>query len=178
MKNLPLLLFGLLLAAMFVGFAVYNGSSAESPYSWLIASGLAVGMAFALKDAKLKVTKALPNGAASITTDGIDLGHGTRGRFLANGELLISAPALTTAELPDGQTITYSVEHDTASGFGTVATLYAEVLKQTGAGGAGAAAAEVRVRPPSNVKRHVRVKATKAGAANASTKSVTVEVVL
>lgn len=136
-----------------------------------------LGMAFAVKDVALKVTKALPNGAASITTDGFDLGHSTRGDFLANCELLISAPAVTTTELGDTQTLTYHVEHDDDPAFGTVATLMSSVIVQTGAGGAGAAAATAYRRLPVDVKRYVRVKATKAGASNASTSSVTAELV-
>ncbi len=130
-------------------------------------------MGFLRKDELVADTKALPNGAATISTDGLDLGHGDKGDFLANAEYVIESPALTTGELPDGQTLTYSIEHDTDPAFGTVAVLQASVAVITGAGGAGAAAANFAVRLPVDVKRYVRTKCVKTGAANASTKSVT-----
>lgn len=148
------------------------------PLELLIGAGtLAVGMAFSVPDALLVVTKALPNGANTIYSDGFDLGHGLAGDLVANVELKLTCPALTTGELADTQTITYSLEHDTASGFGTTATIpgYAQLAVQTGAGGAGAAAQVITVRLPVDVKRYVRVKAVKAGASNASTKSLTAE---
>lgn len=132
-------------------------------------------MGFKVRDANLKQSQALPNGAASTATAGFDLGHGASGDFLANTELLIAAPALTTTELADTQTITYSVEHDDAASFSTVATLMSSVIVQTGAGGAGAPAATSQVRLPVDVKRYVRVKATKTGTSNASTASMTAE---
>lgn len=126
-------------------------------------------------DRNLYQTKALPNGAASTATDGFDLGHGARGDFLAPCELKISAPALVVGDLANGETIKYTIEHDDAAGFGTVATVEADVITQTGAGGAGAAAATKTVRLPVDVKRYVRVKATNSGAGDASDKTMTVE---
>jgi hypothetical protein len=133
-------------------------------------------MGYAVKDANLNVTKALPNGAATIYSDGIDLGHGSRGDFLAEVELKVSAPALTTTQLPDTKTMTYTVQHDDAVGFGTVADLYSAVIVQTGAGGAGAAAATFTLRLPVDVKRYVRIKAVNSGAGDASGASLTCEV--
>jgi hypothetical protein len=138
----------------------------------------ALGIGYLVKDAELRRTHALPNGAATTqSATGIDLGLSSRSDFLAEGEVLVTAPTLTTGELGDTQTITYSLEHDDAVGFGTVATIpgFAVVAVQTGAGGAGAAGAIIRVRLPSSVKRYVRLKTVKAGASNASTKSATFE---
>jgi len=126
-----------------------------------------------LGDAELTVTKALPNGAATIYTDGIDLGVSDDGLHLADCELEISAPALATAELGDGDTIKYSVEMDNDSAFGSPTALFPDVLTQTGADAAGAAAATKRVRLPSDVERYIRVKAVNSAAGNASGKSVT-----
>jgi hypothetical protein len=126
-----------------------------------------------LRDAALQVTKALPGGAATIYTDGIDLEHDTSGVFVADCELLIEAPALATADLADGATMKYDVEHADESDFSDVEDLADSVLVQTGAGGAGAAAAEARFRLPSTVKRYVRVAATNSAAGDASDKSVT-----
>lgn len=124
-----------------------------------------------------RVTKALPNGAATIYTDGIDLGHSANGRPPAGIELLITAPALVVGDLANGDTMTYVVQHDTDSAFGTAVSLYGTVLTQTGAGGVGAAAATKRVALPSDVNRYVRVAATNSAAGDASDKSVIVALV-
>lgn len=129
-------------------------------------------MGYLLGDESLKQTKALPNGAATIYSTGFDLGHGSLGDHLANCELKISAPALTNAILGSGATMKYSVQHDTDSAFGTAATIMADVLIQTG-DGAGAAASSVSVRLPVDVKRYVRVRAINSAAGNASTVSLT-----
>lgn len=132
---------------------------------------------FLVKDKSLSVAKALPNGAATIATDGIDLGLSSKADNHLPLELLIEAPALATAELPDTKTMKYEVYHDSDSAFGTETSLYGVVLTQTGAGGGGAAAATKRVALPSDVKRHLRVKAVNDGAGNASGKSVTASLV-
>lgn len=126
-----------------------------------------------LRDELLKVTKALPNGAASIYTDGIDLGLSANGQLPPNVELLIEAPALVVGDLGNGDTITYVVEMDADSAFGSPTEVYGIVLTQTGAGGTGAAAASKRVALPSDCERYVRVKATNSAAGDASDKSVT-----
>lgn len=137
-----------------------------------------MGVGYGIRDAKLKVTKALPNGAASVTSDGIDLESGSKGDFVAQVEFLLSAPALTTGELGDAATMTYILEHDSASDFSSVATLQDRLLVQTGAGGAGATAATKRFKLPTDVKRYVRIKATNSAAGNASGKSLTFEALL
>lgn len=134
---------------------------------------LALGMTFALKDKSLIITTALPNGAASTSSTGIDLVAGTVGDNLADVEFVVEAPALTTSQLGDGQTITYIVETDNDSAFGSATTVISSLILQTGAGGAGDGAETARFRLPSNCERYVRVKATKTGASNASTASFT-----
>lgn len=138
-----------------------------------------VGMALAVRDAStaVTVTKALPNGAATVVTDGIDLGHGSKGDFLARCELQIEAPALVVGDLANGDTMIYDVYHDTAADFGSEALLLDNVITQTGAGGAGAAAQTKQVRFPVDVNRYVRVKATNSGAGDASDKSLTARLV-
>jgi hypothetical protein len=126
-------------------------------------------------DAQLKVTKALPNGAASTTTDAINLVTSTNGDFIANAELLISAPALGATPLPDAKTMKYSVVHSVNSDLSSPATLAADVLIQTGAGGVGAAAATARFRLPSDVRQYVGVKATGSASGDASGSSMTVQ---
>lgn len=133
-------------------------------------------MGFSLNDEQLKVTKALPNGAATVASDGFDLGHGTKGDFLADCELEIAAPALAVADLANGDTMTYDVYHDTAADFSSETLLFDNVITQTGAGGAGAAAQTVSRRLPVDVKRYVRVKATNSAAGDASDKSLTARI--
>lgn len=130
-------------------------------------------MGFGVRDAALEVTKALPNGAATTASDGIDLGHGPKGDFLVNCELAIEAPALGATPMPNAKTMTYDVFHDTDAAFGTEVKLGTAVLVQTGAGGVGCAAATARFRLPVDVNRYVRVKATGSGAGDASGSSFT-----
>jgi len=133
---------------------------------------------FQLKDAKFIETKALSNGAGSVNSDGFDLGQMTaRGARLPEVEGKITAPALTTTQLPDSETMTYKVEHADQSNYGDAVTLYDAVLVQTGASGEGAAAASARYRIPSDCKRYVRIVATKTGTGDCSTVSLTHELV-
>jgi hypothetical protein len=127
------------------------------------------------QDALLSKSWALSNGAGATSSAGFRIDNSSRGDFTADHEFQLNAPALTTTLLPDSQTMTFSVEHDDDPAFGTAAVLYPNVLQQVGAGGAGAAAASAKFRLPANVKRHVRVKATKTGTGNASTVSATVK---
>jgi len=114
-----------------------------------------------IKDASFEVSKALPASAGTVYTDGIDLAHANAlDDFGARCELLISAPALGATPLPDDETMIYVVQHDDAADFSGAVNLYGTVLTQTGAGGAGAAAATKRVALPGDVKRYVRVAAT------------------
>lgn len=132
----------------------------------------AVGTVLGLQDNNLIVTKALPNGAASVTSDAIDL-ESTSGEFLADVEFELTVPALTTTQLGDTQTITYIVETSAAADFGSITTLNATLAVSTGAGAAGDVAVSKRFRVPSAVLRYIRIKATKTGATNASTASLT-----
>lgn len=127
------------------------------------------------KDAALAVETAMPNGGnKTVYTGGLDLD----GKALAEFELLITAPTLTTGELPDGQTETYELEHADQSDFSDAASLYGQLLQQTGAGGAGAPQATKRVRLPSDAKRYVRLKvSSSATAGDASAKKAKLEVV-
>lgn len=133
--------------------------------------------AFLVKDKLLSVSKALPNGAATIATDGIDLGLSAKSDNREPVELLIEAPALAVGAMADAKTMKYEVFHDTDSAFGSEVSLYGIVLTQTGAGGAGCAAATKRVALPTDVKRYVRVKATGSAAGDASGSSVVASLV-
>lgn len=125
-----------------------------------------------VQDYGTKVTKALPNGASTIYTDGIDLGNSANGRVPPGTEIVIQAPALVVGDLGNGDTMKYEVQMDTDSAFGSPTSIYGVVLTQTGAGGTGAAAAEKRVALPSDCERYVRVSATNSAGGDASDKSV------
>lgn len=174
MRNLhtPLRMLAVATVLLLVPVCAFALTGSLETAAWL--SGAMLGAGFLLKDKLLRATHALPNGAATTNGGGIDLGTDTRSDFVAQCEAVVTAPALTTTQLGDTQTITYYLYHDTAAGFGTE-TLLATLGVQTGAGGAGAATAEYRTKLPSNVKRYVRLKTVKAGASNASTASATFE---
>jgi hypothetical protein len=131
-----------------------------------------MGLGLNLGDAAQKQTAALPNGAAATQVTGFDLMNSVRGDFMADVQLQVDVPATTTGELADTQTITLTVESDDNAAFSSPLVI-ATLGTITGAGGVGAAAVTYYYRLPVNVERYVRVKATKAGASNASTKSMT-----
>lgn len=130
---------------------------------------------YSVRDASLKKTKALPNGAASTTSDGIDLELTSRSDMVAQCELLISAPALGATPLPDTKTMKFDLLHSDNSDMSSPVTLAKEVIVQTGASSAGAVAATARYRLPTNVKRYVAAKATGSASGDASGSSFTVE---
>ncbi len=130
-----------------------------------------------VKDALLKVTKALPNGAANVTSDSIDTGKSSRGEHLARCELLLSAPALTTGQQPDAKTLTYDILGSDNSDLSAPSVTVAGAIVQTGAGGAGAAASEYRYKLPSNGPKYWGFKATGSAAGNSSNASATLEMV-
>lgn len=130
-----------------------------------------------MRDNALKLTKALPNGAAAVTSDALDLQLGSRGDHVVNVELVISAPAMGATPMPDDKTMKYDIIHSDNADLGTPSTLVAAAITQTGAGGVGCAAAEYRFRFPVDVKRYVGVKATGSASGNATTASLTAELV-
>jgi len=115
---------------------------------------------FRRQDAELNESKALPAAqSTAVNQTAIDLGQTpAQGALLAGCELEIGAPALGATPLPNGTTLTYSVE-DSADNL-SFATIADAVLVQTGAAGAGAAAATKRFRLPTSVRRYVRAVAT------------------
>jgi len=135
---------------------------------------------FLMKDAVLKVTKTLPAAASTtVNSSVIDLGESARGDFLADVEVLITAPALTTTILPDTRTMTYTLYHDTDPAFSAETPVFGSIgqILQTGAGGAGAVGATFRGRLPTTVKQYLRMKITSgASTTDASTTSATLEV--
>lgn len=171
------------LALLALGIAVVVTAPSLSEATSLIGSlflfGLGTG--FLTADALLKVTRALPAAASStVNSTGINLEEGTRGDLLADCELLLTYPALSTTILPDTRTMTYTIQHDTDAAFGTATSLTggSNVL-QTGAGGVGAAGGTLRVRLPTNVKQYIRLQITSgASTTDASATSATLQVLV
>ena len=126
-----------------------------------------------VQDASLQQTFTLPASTSPITSTGFQLPVSSRSDFVADGDFYISAPALNSTQLPDGSTITYSLQSDVSAAFGSPTTV--ETLGvQTGAGGAGAAAVTFRFRLASITSPFVRAVATPAnGAGNCSGASAT-----
>lgn len=135
-------------------------------------------MGFLRKDANLKGTLALPNGAANTTGAIIDLGLGAYGDLLAQVEFLLTAPALTTTQQPDAKTLTYDIQQSDNADLSSPVALYPGVLVQTGAAGAGALGNTFTFRVPVDVKRYIGVKATGSASGNSSAASATLEAML
>lgn len=134
-------------------------------------------MSHLVKDAEVRETRALP-AAASTTVDGaaIDTKVSSRGDFLAQSEFKISAPAVNTTMAPDTRTFKYSLIHSDNADLSSPTVLYPDVITQTGAGGAGAAAATFTGRLPVDVKRYVGLRIVSgASTADASAVSGTLE---
>ncbi len=106
-------------------------------------------------------TATLPAAAGSTFSAGIDMNpsgapFGLRGMCLWAG-----APALTTTQLPNGQTMVYDLQVATDAAFTTPVTQAAAVIAQTGAGGVGSAGATGKAEiAPQSSYRFARLKAT------------------
>ncbi len=110
-----------------------------------------------VRDALLKVTRALP-ATIAVTSDAIDTGKVTdQGRQLAMVEFLVTAPALTTDQLPDDDALEYDVIMSDSADLSAAVTLYPAVIIQTGDGAAGAAGATHRFRLPTTAKRYIGI---------------------
>jgi hypothetical protein len=128
-------------------------------------------MPYNVRDGLMNATIALPAAAGAVHTPVIDLGAPSADGapatdFVAQCELLVTAPALDTTQLPDTTTAIYEVEQS-ANGTSNFTALTAALITQTGADGAGAAAATARLRLPTNVQRYIRVTVTTANVGEA-----------
>jgi len=110
---------------------------------------------FNVKDSALQITRALPAAASStVTSTALDLGHTANGAPLERGEILVSAPAVTTTMVPDTRTMTYNLIASANADLSSPVTVVSGLIVQTGAGGAGAAAATARYKPASDSLRY------------------------
>lgn len=125
-----------------------------------------------MRDAALEISRALPNGAATVTSaTGIQIKGATTDEFAAPMEFELEAPSLAVGILADAATMTYSIVHATLADMSDAVVLAGNVLVQTGAGGAGAAAARIRYRAPSNSRAFIGLRAVNSAAGNASTRT-------
>lgn len=133
-------------------------------------------------DNELIETRALSNGAGTVKGAAIEVGCGTPDDFPINVEFKIEAPALTTTQLPNSETMKYSLITADTSTFdddGSLATLLPDVLTQTGASSAGAAAASWQGRAPiGGVRKYIGVKAVKTGTGDCTGVSVTLSMLV
>lgn len=106
-----------------------------------------------IRDAQMEVTKALPAANANNLSDAIDLTQG--GDVPENVEIEIVAPAVPS--LADTKTATYTI-HESDDNSSYAAAPWCPTITQTGASGAGAAAATLRVRPPQGAKRYIKLR--------------------
>lgn len=131
-----------------------------------------------LKDTALKVTKALPAGAASATSNAIDLQNTARGSFVANAELLLTYPSLTLTQLPNTKTMTYDIVESDNSDLSSPTVIAPGIVVQTGATGTDpCVGGTFRYRPRTGTKRYVGCKATGVATADGSASSMTLELV-
>lgn len=129
-----------------------------------------------LVDAALKLTLALPNGAATTTSTGLDLGDSS-GDMRADVEVRLSLPALGVTPLADAKTMKIQVLGSANSDLSSPTILADQVLIQTGAGGVGAAAIATRYKPASNCPRYIFFKATGSASGDASASVLTAQLV-
>lgn len=135
-------------------------------------------MGFGNRDGQLKGTLALPPGASAVRGAAIKSDNGSRDQFLAQCELLVTAPALTVGQLANASTMTYDVTISQNADGSSPTVIYPGFLVQLGAGGVGAAAKTGRCRLPVDVSGYVALQVTNSAAANASAASATLEIML
>lgn len=118
----------------------------------------------AVLDANFIKTVSLPSSASTVYSSSLDLGDVVSGIPYVTTEtinLQALAPALNTTQLPNAATVTYVIQ-DSAdnSSFANIGLLGSQA--QTGAGGAGAAAATYTWKLPPSTRRYIRLSATTA----------------
>jgi len=134
-----------------------------------------------LTDASLSTTTALPSSAnTAVTGAATDTLNSSYADTAQRMEWEIDAPALNTTQLPNNAMMSYAVVMSASSNMGSPVLIYDNVIQQTGAGGAGAAAATARFRLPfqpggqNSTLRYLAIRATGAnGNANCAASSYT-----
>jgi hypothetical protein len=128
-------------------------------------------------DAQLAAYTALPSSTTAVTSTAIDTGVRSANAIAPKIDLFLSAPALSTAQLPDGKTMTYTIIQSPNPDLSGYTPLNNSVIVQTGAGGAGAAGATARVSTPDVMSRYIGFTVTPAasGTGDASGTTATMQ---
>jgi hypothetical protein len=115
------------------------------------------------RDGSAKASIALPASAGATSTAAIDLGEANQGNsstphgdFVAETELLLTAPSLNATQFPANSTATYEVDQSPDGGNWT--TLMPSVIVQSANNGA--AGTTYRAKLPTNVQRYIRATVT------------------
>jgi hypothetical protein len=133
------------------------------------------------EDANLYVTGNLPTATATTTSTALlDLTENAGTGVSAGADqfvpqrvnFILKAPALATGQLPDTDTVTYSIWSSPNSDGSSAVEYIPSALVQTGAGGAGAAAVNFTFALPANILRYLFAKATTGAGAAASANTV------
>jgi len=123
--------------------------------------------------ALLQRSRAIPAGGASASTP--PMSGGDLAPLLPALLFYVQPPAMTTTQLPDGETLTYTLVEGNDSTFAT--TVSTTVLGvQTGAGGVGAAAATFASPAKLAGGRYIGLKITASASANAAGVSITLAI--
>jgi hypothetical protein len=116
-------------------------------------------MGFQITDSQESVVIALPASAGTVYSPGLQIKGGVVNEAnLAQFEAQVQAPVLTTGQLGNSYTMTYGIQSDTDPAFGSPADILPGILVQTGAAGAGAAAANFSFRLPVDCETYIRLK--------------------
>jgi hypothetical protein len=118
------------------------------------------------RDGLLELSVACPNGAATTRSSRLTLSQTPRGIVTGDHELVVTIPAAPVGALANGDTLTYRLESYVNDADSSPVVLNSWV--QTGAGGAGAAAQNIRMRLPLRIEGQIALAVINSGAGNAS----------
>lgn len=143
----------------------------------LFAASAMFAMPLQVRDAATKLSRALPVSITAVASGAIDLSAATQNATRLGFEFLLTAPAVTTLQLPDTKTFTYSIIHSDNADLSAPVNLFPGLIVQTGAAGAGAALATARFKLPSDAKRYLGFSITPSasGTGDASAATATME---
>src|SRR5690606_35003454 len=105
----------------------------------LVLGSMAPAMAYNIKDALSKVSRALPASTSAVTaTTAIDAGKsGGSAMWEAVVAVGLSAPAVATSQFPASRTSTYDILPSDSAAASSTSVPLPDVIVQTGAGRAG-----------------------------------------
>jgi hypothetical protein len=128
-------------------------------------------------DSQMRATRALPASISAVVSSAMDTGARTSMGLEPPVEFLLTAPALSTAQLPDTKIMSYDIIGSANADLSSSTTVAPGVLVQTGAGGAGAAGATKRIRAASDWPRFLgfQINPSASGTGDASATTATLD---